>query len=216
MKTDKIIVTNRGEKMGEVLDSAQRYIDGQRMSRKDGIHFRLLAEEMIGMVRNIAGDFTAYCWIEGQGDTHRICLEGKASLDSEERDRMLALRKSGGNLLAKGIMGKIKEVIEIGELNYREVGRESLLQYGMTMSTSADALLASNIALDMTESFWSLQTYRENVSDGQEKYGLSDEMRQAADELEQSIVANIADDVQVGALNGKIKVIVIFKEKNLD
>ena len=211
MKTKKMIITNRGENMAEVLNEVEHYIAGQNMSKKQGMHFRLLAEETVGMVRNIAGDFTAYCWAEGDLGEHRIFLEGKAELDSEERDRILALSKSGGNILAKGFMGKIKEMIEIGEMNYREIGRESILQYGVTMPTSADALLASSLALDMTESFWSLQTYRENIGQQEESGALPDEVQRAADELEQSIVANLADDVQVGTLNGKIKLVIIYR-----
>lgn len=199
--------------MAEMLEEVERYIKSQDMERKQGMHFRLLAEETIGMVRNIAGDFTAYCWAEGDDGEHRIYLEGKAELDSDERDKILALRKSGGNILAKGFMGKIKEMIEIGEMNYREIGRDSILQYGMSMPTSADALLAGSIALDMTESFWSLQTFRENLSESEEGDGLTDEQQRAADEMEQSIVANLADDVQVGTLNGKIKLVIIYRGK---
>ena len=213
MKTEKIIISNTGDNFKQALEEVERYTTELALSRRPALHVRLLAEETIGMVESMTGRFTAYFWVEKMGRLHTIHLEGKATLDGDERERLLSVAKSGGNILAKGVMGKIKNLIEIGTLNYQELGKESVLDYGMVMPTDADIMMSPGVVLGMTEQFWSLQSYRKNVEEANRVYDDPEEVRELLNELERSIVANLADDIQIGVLDGKLKMIVSYKEK---
>ena len=211
MKTERIIISNTGENLALALRTAEEYTEEAGLSGKPALHLRLLAEETVGMVKSLSGQFTAYFWIEKKRGKHEIHLEGKITLDSYERETLLSVAKSGGNLLAKGIMGKIKNLLEIGALNYKEVGKDSILDYGVVLPTDPDAMLSPGVALGMTEQFWSLQSYRKNMA-GPVVHEDPEEVREALDELERSIVANLADDVQVGVLDGKLLLVVVYDE----
>ncbi len=153
MKTDRIIISNSGDNFALALAAVEEYTAECGMEKKPSLHLRLLAEETIGMVKSLSGQFTAYFWIEGEDKVHSIHLEGTIKLDSMERETLLSVAKSGGNILAKGIMGKIKNLIEIGTLNYNEIGRDSILDYGVVLPTDPDAAVSPGIAVGMTEQF---------------------------------------------------------------
>ena len=54
MKTDKITVTNAGQGMAEAVDQAAAAAAYRGLTGKEKVHLRLLAEEMLGMLRQIA------------------------------------------------------------------------------------------------------------------------------------------------------------------
>ncbi len=212
MKSTKIIINNNGENFSAALDLAEKYSRQMNLGKKTTMHIRLLTEETMSMVAAMTGEFTAYFWLEGEPGHHTIRLDGNVKLDSYERENLLNVAKSGGNILAKGVMGKIKNLIEIGTLNYKELGKNTILDYGVVMPTDPDAMISPGMTLGMTEQFWSLQSYKKGVKDAKTVHDDPEEVRNLVDELERSIVAKLADDVQIGILDGKFKMIVSYKE----
>ena len=214
MKSDKIIISNTGDNFKMALESVEAYSSNAGLGRKSSMHLRLLSEETMSMVKSFSGEFTAYFWVESHRRLHTINLDGKIKLDSLEREKLLATAKSGGNILAKGIMGKIKNIIEIGSLSYKEMGKDTILDYGIVFPTDPDAVVSPGVALGMTEQFWSLQSYKANMAQAGNVPDEPEEVREALDELERSIVSKLASDVQVGILDGKIKLVVSYEEKD--
>ena len=64
MKSDVIRVTNAGKGIEEALEAASASARYRELGKKEALHLRLLAEEMLGMVRQITGDAEAEFWTE--------------------------------------------------------------------------------------------------------------------------------------------------------
>jgi hypothetical protein len=100
-------------------------------------------------------------------------------------------------------MGKIREMVEIGLQHYDDIGKTEaesgipMLDYG-AMGGEDPMMLQSMYT-------WSLQKYRDSVEEAKEDSEIAAE---AWDELEKSIIANIADDVQVGIMKDTVELIV--------
>lgn len=77
------------------------------------------------------------------------------------------------------------------------------MDYGMLSSELAYAADPTTMGGLM----WSLQIYRDRIS-AEADHSDEPEISEAWDELQRSIIANLADDVQVGIRGGRVKMIV--------
>lgn len=207
MKTDQITIGNDGTGMENALAEAERFAEYEKLERKAAVHVRLLTEETLGMVRAIANDCRAKFWLEGDGRECRICLTAKTRMDTGKREDFMAVSTSGRNEAAKGIMGKIRDLFEMGMESYEDVERMQMeqglgaLSYGMAGMDPTGVMSQSVIT-------WSMQQYRNNVNQEADSGKLPEEVW---DELEKSIVANIADDVRVGIWRDRVEMTVFKK-----
>ncbi len=203
METDKIFVSNSGAGMEKALNETERFSEYEKLSHKAGIHVRLLAEEMLGMVRAVAEPTQSVFWIDGNSREVRLHLTSRAEINLDKREELMSVSTSGKNISAVGIMGKIREMVEIGLQNYDETGKIEaksgipMLDYG-AMGGEDPVMLQSMYT-------WSLQKYRDSVEEAKEE---NEEAAEAWDELEKSVIANIADDVQVGIMKDTVEMIV--------
>ena len=113
MQTDKIHINNKGEGLSEVLVQAEKYAGYAGFDPKQSMRLRLMCEETIGMLRELAGEYDALFWIEDDKSGTSLRLELRTEMDREKRSRLIALSTKKRNELAKGVMGKIREVIEL-------------------------------------------------------------------------------------------------------
>lgn len=165
------------------------------LDEKAVMRIRLLAEELICMLPQLLSYGMGKFWIETK--EKQLELHLNVTIDKTREysvDKILSVSKSGKNAAAKGILGKIGVAIE------------TLL--GSNENTSAYDTYGvwSRGLADYDEStIWSLEAYKDafRSSDTQQTYS------EDWDELEKSIIANIADDVRVGVLHGKIDICVI-------
>ncbi len=202
MQTDKVVVNNKGMNLDKALEEIEKFSSWQNLSKKDALHVRLLAEETVGMIRQLTGDFHAYLWADGDSSVCRINLEARAETNIEQREELLSASSSGKNILAKGVMGKIREVMELSALGFDAVNNSQGLHNGVIYVSPASMELTGNQA---AYPVWSLQAYKDNIDVIRD----SDRDAEAVwDELEKSIVANLASDVQIGVLGGKVKMVV--------
>ena len=123
-------------------------------------------------------------------------------MSSEKRNSLIEVSTSGKNAAAKGIMGKLKEIVELYWLGYNDgvedsTGIDFSTYTGMAMSTMSSTAGSTR---------WTLSDYRSKI-ECQKDSGKGEEW----DELEKSIVANIADDISIG-IKGETVMIVITKE----
>lgn len=190
MKSDGIIIANDGRGMDEALTQAEKVAQYKGVDHKCAIHLRLLTEEMLGMMRSITGERTGKFWIEDENDVFQLHLAVETPMDLGKQEQLLAASTSGKNEAAKGIMGKIRTFFD--PLGWVDAPiPATYAESGNLMNT------------------WSMNSYREMV-----KEGLDEEREGAAeawDELEKSIVSNIADEVKV-SIEGRQVEMVIFKK----
>ncbi len=205
MQTDKIHINNQGEGLSEVLEQAEKYADYNKLSRKQRLQLRLMCEETVGMLRELAGEYDAFFWIEDEKDETALRLELQTEMDKEKRRKLLSVSSSGKNSMAKGIMGKIREVVELSLME--EDLSDNLTDYDiLMMGTSGNICDPVDVTNPMAGyQIWSLIQYKDLVREKKEAYEVE------WDELEKSIIANLADEVQIGIRDYKVKMVVYKK-----
>jgi hypothetical protein len=191
MESTVIEVTSKGGGIDEALSLTEKLGIESGIRKKSVIHLRLLAEELFGMLRSIAGDVSANYWIEYNGPDFELHLKSTVELTDEMRDQFISASSSGKNDATRGVMGKIKVMIA----NFMFSAREAL-PYTLINTPAAYHMGAAS---GETAAMWSMSLYKDEVkeSDAEEW-----------DELEKSIVANIADDVKVCILGDTVEIII--------
>lgn len=203
--TEKIKVANSGAGMNEALTMTEKAASLFNLSDKNRLRARLLAEELLSMTRSIAGEFSADYWIDLEEDTRQFTLhlEAQTQLDYSKRRELLSVSTTGKNTANLGIMDKIRGIFEAGLYNIEE-SFNLQAEYGTGMF-SYGALGALDDGMSEAVYAWSMQKYKQGVE------AEKDEVPDAWDELEKSIIANIADDVSVGVLRDKVTLTVSKK-----
>ena len=205
MRTDEIRIDNHGTGLSEALHEMERFSEYVKLTGRDSLRMRLLAEEAIGMIKQLTTDFEGVFFAESKGNQCSIHIIGEALISGENRAELLALSRSGKNILAKGIMGKIRDIFDVSLSADEYIPGVEVLDYGICpgyMYFGGDSSYAENV--------WSLKQYKSRVK----KDYLdpeTDKGEEAWDELQKSIVANLADDIQIGVLQGKVQMIIYKK-----
>lgn len=189
MKSDVIVISGKEDRTEAVLAQAERVADYQKLSPKGALHLRLLAEEMMSMMRAITGDVNGEFWIENKGEQYELHLHVKTLMDYQKREQLLSASASGKNEANRGLMGKIRAFFEPTE------------GVPMLLGVSPDSM-GSEMAWTMRAYQHQVQLYvRQNVAGAAEAW----------DELEKSVVAHVADDVKVSILGPDVEM-TIFKK----
>ena len=202
MVTKKVYVSNNGQGYDEVLSEAEKYAEYRNLTGRKKIHIRLLAEELMGMVETIAGNFYSYFWIEDDDDKpeiYHLHLNANVNMDGQIRDVFLDASTSGKNAAAKGIMGKLRDIFQTYMIGFKDTDNVSYSEpypgYSCFTEYGLEPFSSSNL--------WTLSRYKENVSKNKDERNLED-----WDELEKSIIANLADDVSVGIEGDSVEMII--------
>ena len=199
MKSTVVTVNSDGLGMGEALAITETLGKDRKLDNKSVLHLRLLAEELLGMLRSIAGKVEATYWIESEEKSFELHMKSDIKLTAEMREQFISAASSGKNDAAKGFMGKIKVLISNILVSAKE-----MIPYAMINAVSAYPA-GGNAGENISE--WSMNNYKEEV---RKHIGDSGDAVEAWDELEKSIVANIADDVKVRIM-GKTVEITVYK-----
>lgn len=202
METNKIAVNNRGIGMASAYAELEKFAQYQGLSYKDSLRLRLLAEEMFGMVQGIVGDFGAYFWLEGERKNTSLHLEAYVEMDMDKREELLSVSTSGKNMAARGVMGKLRDLMESYLLNYEDISKYAA-DSGVNLFPYDDSGMMYT-GMDWTSHYWSLDRYRSEVEEHRSEASAA----QAWDELEKSIVGKLADDVLVGIRSDKVELII--------
>lgn len=202
MKTREIAVTSRGLGMHEALEMTETLAAESGLDQNQVLHLRLLAEELFGMLKGIAGDVEALYWMDIEGKSFEQHMKTSVDMTVEMRDALLSAATSGKNEAAKSFMGRIRDMIGVRLLPSNE-GPSELAQALMNAAWSTPS---NNLSVN-TSDVWSMQQYKSDVQSKREEGG---EAKEAWDELEKSIVAKIADEVKISIV-GSTAEITVFK-----
>lgn len=197
MKTDIITVSGKGKRMEAALEQVEKVAAYKGLSEKGTLHLRLLTEEMMGLVRSITGAPEGEFWIEDDGSRYTLHLRVATRLSIEKREQLLSVSASGRNESAKGLMGRIREFFDWGCDEDYDGFSPYLLPDALEYSTSA--------ALDWE---WSMRNYENSLYS---KSGQDAAAREEWDELEKSVVKNVADDVKVYIRGGFVELVILKK-----
>lgn len=203
MKSDVCKLTNDKSTLDNILAEAEKSASYNKLSAKQSLQLRLLAEEMVGMLPELLEIGNGEFWIENDGpeyELHAAIKTKRMTLDKKEE--IMSVSKSGVNASSKGIINKIKLIAESMADGYVEASKMSnTAGYEFYDMGSATGQLQNEIWSEA----WSLKNYRDNAQDNKDK--------ETWDELEKSVIANIADDVIVGYIGKKVNIIIkkVFK-----
>ncbi len=203
MKTDVCKLTNDKSTLDNILAEAEKSASYNKLNAKQSLQLRLLAEEMVGMLPELLEIGNGEFWIENDGpeyELHAAIKTKRMTLDKKEE--IMSVSKSGVNASSKGIINKIKLIAESMADGYVEASKMSnTAGYEFYDMGSATGQLQN----EMWSEAWSLKNYRDSAHDNKDK--------ETWDELEKSVIANIADDVVVGYIGKKVNIIIkkVFK-----
>ena len=126
-----------------------------------------------------------------------IHLKTEIPMDRKTKDELLSVSSSGKNSASKGLIGKIRDMIstltlpEDPEMKILTDQALGMMSFGCQMGTHyGDAYT------------WSMNAYVASIN--KESSGAEEEK----DELEKSIVGNLADEVKVSITGSKVEVVI--------
>lgn len=203
MKSNIYNINKELNNFNQILNEVEKVSVYNNLEKKQALRLRLLAEELTGMMKSLIGDFEGVFWIENDKLNYELHLELVAEkMNIDTRDKLIEFSKSGKNAAATGIMGKIRAVAEVMMLAVTEpgivapIGENNVDFYGINFGlgyVDPATILESGYMYT-----WSLKDYKSNA--------YKENKKEATDEFEKSIVANIADDIVIGVRGKKIDI----------
>ena len=193
MKSDVIVISTDGAGMDKALIQAEKVAQYKELSSKASHDIRLLAEEMMGMMRSITGGANGRFWIEDEDGVFKLHLRTETFVDFGKREKLLSVSRSGKNEAARGIMGKIRTFFD------------PLDSMPIFFNTTPEGMSGNQL--------WSMRAYQDVLMDQIRKNQAGAE--EAWDELEKSVVSHIADDIKVAIRGKEVELIIIkaFEDK---
>ncbi len=203
----QIIMDNSEDRIANAFEKGEKYVDELQLSPKDALHLKLIFEETVGMLGELAMEYEAIVWFEKYDEECCLRVVAKTDMSAEKKADLIGLSASGKNASAKGFMDKIVDVIDTGMLGYEDVTKLQQKYGGGTISYGGlGAFSIPGGGMSYPEVFWSLNNYRDGLSDVIDDDGA----KQAWDELEKSIVASLAKDLIVGVKNNRVDITVVM------
>lgn len=198
MKSESVVISTNEGNIDKVLEVVEAFSKG--LDHKTGLRIRLLAEETMNLIRSITGEMDAEFFLERDDDQVRLNLNTNTIMFAQKRKELMEISTSKENAAAKGFIGKIREVFELAMLPKDErSARESRI--GMMGLVDPTALSATS------SETWKMSNYRDSVDKMDQNTEFAQEAR---NELERSILGNIAKEVEISIVGDDVKMTIIY------
>lgn len=194
IKTNKLWVSGDVIRIEEIRDELNAFAAKSGIRGKDYQHMGLLTEETLGMANQLLKDFQGEIWLEGTGAGYDIILEADVLADSGNPEAPAAN--------PEGFMAKIAEMLNCSYMfeNAQDLPEDLAGMLPDYMSYGA----RENRQSPVWAGSWSLSSYRYNL----ERRRNEKDKEIALDELEKSIVAQLADEVTIGIHGNRIRMVI--------
>lgn len=201
MKTELISISPAGTGMDKALELTEKTGAFCGLDHKSALRLRLLSEEVIELMRSFTDELRGDFWLEAKDNVVEIHLMTEIPMDLKTKKELIAVSSSGKNAAAKGFMGKIRELISTATLP------DDPETKAMTDQALGLMSLGCQMGSYSGSYSWSMSSYVASIEKASET---KTDAQEAKDELEKSIVANLADDVTVHIVNSDVE-IAIYK-----
>lgn len=201
MKTELISISPAGTGMDKALELTEKTGAFCGLDHKSALRLRLLSEEVIELMRSFTDELRGDFWLEAKDNVVEIHLKTEIPMDLKTKKELIAVSSSGKNAAAKGFMGKIRELISTATLP------DDPETKAMTDQALGLMSLGCQMGSYSGSYSWSMSSYVASIEKASET---KTDAQEAKDELEKSIVANLADDVTVHIVNSDVE-IAIYK-----
>lgn len=204
MQTKKIEIDQKNTRVAQVMEVTEQFAQYLELEKKQRFYLNILVEESLGMIGMIAESFKGEFWLEGEkGENSEIHLQFRTYLDAEKRKELLKVATQESEK-STGFMNRLRGVIE--SCLYAALEDEE--EETQTVSRPSAAYVPRGVVLPTAISsgcVWSMEEYRKDV----EKAENTDKTaKESWDELEKSIVANIADDIRVSMKGATVEMVI--------
>lgn len=187
MKSNIIKITQSQDNLNNVLVETQKTAEASLLNNKQLLRTRLIAEEFVGLLKELSTDFSGEFWIENENLLFSFIaqIHINEAMDLKTKRRFIEISSSKKNT-TKGIMGKIRDIVE------------NLLYPENAMYTSNFVTYQLESAVLLNDE-WTLNKYKDAERNNAEPW----------DELEKSIIANLADDVIVSVKGSNVQIVIV-------
>lgn len=187
MRSEVIKISRDEDNLNKILSETQRTAEYAGLSAKQSIKTRLIAEEFVGMLKELSQNFEGEFWIEHENLSFSFISQIHINevMDMQTKRRFIETSTNKKNTV-KGIMGKIRDVVE--NLLYPENAMYSTSFISYQLETAV-----------LLNDQWTLNRYKDVERNNAEPW----------DELEKSIIANIADDVIVSVKGNNVEIVIM-------
>ena len=187
MRSEVIKISRDEDNLNKILSETQRTAEYAGLSAKQSIKTRLIAEEFVGMLKELSHNFEGEFWIERENLSFSFISQIHINevMDMQTKRRFIETSTNKKNTV-KGIMGKIRDVVE--NLLYPENAMYSTSFISYQLETAV-----------LLNDQWTLNRYKDVERNNAEPW----------DELEKSIIANIADDVIVSVKGNNVEIVIM-------
>ena len=194
MKSDVCKLLTKATDLKSVLKETVKSASYRDLDSRETSRLRLLAEELVEMLPELLQFSEGEFWVESEGKNFElhVTLHPNQTLTAEHREKLLDVSTSKQNAAAVGIMAKIRLAAEFFLMDYEK-------RAGMSESFYVPGTPS---VISMADPLWSLSAYREGAKKVQ---------GETWDELEKSVVANLADEICIG-IRGKCVEMTIHKK----
>lgn len=199
MKTEIVDISANGKGIDKALDITERTGAFAGLDKENSLRLRLLSEELIGFFRSFTDELDGTFYLTVTDGSVEIHLATDINMDIKTRNEILSVASTGKNAAAKGIMGKIREMVANITLPDDPESRAKTDQAISLMQ------LGSQIGAHSGDYSWAMSSYLASVNN--EKNAAPED--EDADGLEKSIVERFADDVTVHIVGPKVEVTVL-------
>ena len=200
MRSEEYKINGFDAGIREALDATEKLGLDNGLANKENLHLRLLGEELLGLVRGIAGEVEALYWLEWENKAFQLHLRADIRMTQEMRKQFIGISSTGTNAAVKGFTGKIKEMIAI--LLLPKDDNPSYLSLGLMSMGSPGGYLSDEGTYE-----WSMDLFMEQMKHSEHS---SPEARETWDELEKSVIAKLADEVKISIIGSQVE-ITVFK-----
>ena len=198
MNSDSIVISTNEANIDKVLEVVEAFT--KDLDHKAALRVRLLSEETMNLIRSITGEMDAEFFLEKDDRQIKLHLNTNTIMFAEKRKELMEISTTKENAAAKGFMGKIREVFELAMLPKDErSARESRI--GMMGLVDPTALSASS------SETWKMSNYKNSVNEMDQDTEFAQEAR---NELERSILGNIAKEVEISIIGDDVKMTIIY------
>lgn len=204
MISDKFMVNSDDGRMAAARYATENFAWQAKLDKRSALRLSLLVEETLGMMKAMVDDFYGRLWFSGDEKACEIHLEATANMDTDRRQELLSISSTGKNAASKGFMAMLGEVISRAVHSYGHAVDEAYGSGAISYGYLTSGGMGTPNVYDMTP-VWTLQQYKTNLEKGRLS---GDQLEAAVEDLEKSIVANLADDVVVGIKGDRIELVI--------
>lgn len=174
-RTEKFSVLFTGENVEQVLDGAERFVWRMGCSREERLQIRLLTEELMEALREIAPEFRITVEYRGRGKRCNVRAKVKYVTDEEKKEDLLLLYSTNDSLEGDGIVGMVRGV-------------------------TARFMACDQRQGDET---WNLREHLKSILNNDDPTS-TEEMKATQAEIQKRIIAKVADDITINSNDDEV------------